>query len=310
MNIEEKQYLTILQKILDSWSENLDRTWIGTLSTFWERMEFDLSKGKFPLLTTKKTFLKGVISELLWLIRGDTNIKFMLERGIHIWTEWAYQHYLKITNQDSIYPKYTEIWTEKMKWFENEVLTNSEFCNQYWSLWPVYGSQWRNFNWDWIDQLKDVIDHIKNNPTSRRHIVTAWNPSKIKNMLLPPCHMTFQFYVNTKLNQLDLQLYQRSADYPLWVPFNIASYSLLLLLISKITGYTPWRFIHITGDSHIYLNQIDWIKIQLEREPYDFPEIFIKKEIKSLEDLEKLEIEDFEILNYKSYPWIKMPIAV
>lgn len=310
MNNEEKQYLDIVKNIIENGIENDDRTWVWTLSTFWERMIFDLSNWNYPLLTTKKTFFKGVVVELLWLIRWDTNIRYLLQRWIHIWTEWAFQNYLKIQKLEDEYPKYSEKWKAKMKQFEEQIVNDELFSELFWSLGPVYWSQWRNFNNDWIDQLKIVVDSIINNPTSRRHIVTAWNPSKLTEMLLPPCHMTFQFHVDTKNKKLDLQLYQRSADYPLWVPFNIASYSLLVILIAKITWLNPWKLIHITWDSHVYKNQVDWMKIQLERIPFEFPQLVIKKEIKTLEDICELEFEDFELVNYQSHPWIKLPIAV
>lgn len=310
MNTEEKQYLDILQNILNNWVEEIDRTWVWTLSTFWEKMVFDLSNWKYPLLTTKRTFFRGIVIELIWLIRWDTNIKYLVDRDIHIWTEWPFANYLSKNNLDNEFPRYSEKWKEKMKWFEEEIKKDENFAKNWGELWPVYWAQWRNFNGEWVDQIKDVIESIKNNPTSRRQLVIAYNPAKLKEMLLPPCHMMFQFNVNTKKWELDCQMYQRSADWPLGVPFNIGSYSLLVILLAKITWLKPWKFIHITWNSHIYLNQIDWINEQLKREPFEFPEINMKKEISTLEDVEKLEFEDFELINYKSHAMIKMPIAV
>ena len=309
-NLEEKQYLDILQNILDNWVEEKDRTNVWTLSTFWEKMVFDLSTWNYPLLTTKRTFFRWIVTELIWLLRWDTNIKYLLERNNHIWSEWPFANYIKENNLEESYPRYSEKWTSKMKWFENEIVNNKEFWKKWGELWPVYWAQWRDFNGVKVDQIKNVIDSIKNNPTSRRQLVIAYNPAKLDKMLLPPCHMMFQFNVNTKKWTLDCQMYQRSADFPLWIPFNIWSYSLLLILIAKITWLKPWKFIHITWNSHIYLNQIDWIKKQLTREPFDFPELKILKDVKTLNDLENLEFEDFKLENYKCHKWIKMPIAV
>lgn len=309
-NKEEKQYLDILQNILDNWVEENDRTWVWTLSTFWEKMVFDLSTWKYPLLTTKRTFFRWIVTELIWLIRWDTNIQYLLKRNNHIWTEWPFANYLQLNNLEKKFPRYTKEWKEKMKEFENNIIENNDFAKKWWELWPVYWAQWRDFNGEGVDQIKNVIKSIKENPTSRRHLVIAYNPAQIEDMLLPPCHMMFQFNVNTKKGTLDCQMYQRSSDYPLGIPFNIGSYSLLLILIAKITGLKPWKFIHITWNSHVYLNQINWVNMQLKREPFPFPEIKIKQKIENLQDIEKLEFEDFELINYKCHKWIKMPIAV
>jgi len=309
-NKEEKQYLDILQNILDNWVEENDRTWVWTLSTFWEKMVFDLSTWKYPLLTTKRTFFRWIVTELIWLIRWDTNIQYLLKRNNHIWTEWPFANYLQLNNLEKKFPRYTKEWKEKMKEFENNIIENNDFAKKWGELWPVYWAQWRDFNGEGVDQIKNVIKSIKENPTSRRHLVIAYNPAQIEDMLLPPCHMMFQFNVNTKKGTLDCQMYQRSSDYPLGIPFNIGSYSLLLILIAKITGLKPWKFIHITWNSHVYLNQINWVNMQLKREPFPFPEIKIKQKIENLQDIEKLEFEDFELINYKCHKWIKMPIAV
>lgn len=309
-NKEEKKYLDILQNILDNWVEENDRTWVWTLSTFWEKMVFDLSTWKYPLLTTKRTFFRWIVTELIWLIRWDTNIQYLLKRNNHIWTEWPFANYLQANNLEKKFPRYTKEWKEKMKEFENNIIENNDFAKKWGELWPVYWSQWKNFNWEQVDQIKNVIHSIKNNPTSRRQLVIAYNPAQIEDMLLPPCHMMFQFNVNTKKGTLDCQMYQRSADWFLGVPFNIGSYSLLLILIAKITWLKPWKFIHITWNSHIYLNHKNQCKEQLTRDSFNFPEIKILKDVKTLEDLEDLEFSDFELKDYKCHKWIKAPIAV
>ena len=237
----------------------------------------------------------------------------MVDRDVHIWDEWPFQNYLKENNLENDFPKYSEKWLEEKKNFIEKIKKldkNDPFVIKYWDLWPVYGRQWRNFNWQNIDQLKNAIEQIKTNPTNRRIIVSAWNPAEIDKMLLPPCHSFFQFNVNTAENSLDLQLYQRSADMFLWVPFNIASYSALLLLISKITWLKPWVFTHTIWDAHIYKNHFEQVDLQLGREPLKLPELNILKNIETLEDLENLEWLDFELKNYQSHDTIKAPVAV
>lgn len=308
----ELQYLKLLKKIKKKWTEKKDRTWVGTIWLFWEQMKFDLSSW-FPLLTTKKTFLRWIIVELIWLIRWETNIKYLVDRDVHIWDEWPFQNYLKIEWLEKKFPKYSDEWYGEKENFISKIKSlpeTDQFVIEYWDLWPVYGFQWRNFNWQWFDQLKDAINEIKNNPTNRRIIVSAWNPAQISKMLLPPCHMFYQFWVDVEKNKLDLEMYQRSADTFLWVPFNIASYSALLILIAKITWLKPWKFIHSFWDIHIYKNHFEQVDEQLKREPYPFPKLKIKKDVKTLEDLELLEWEDFELVNYVSHPWIKASVAV
>lgn len=307
-----KQYLDLLKDIRDNgiWKDDRTGTWVRGL--FGMQAKYDLRAG-FPLITTKKTFLRGIVVELIWLIRWETNIKYLVDRDVHIWDEWPFQNYLESNWLDKKFPKYSDSWHEEKKLFIEKIKSLSEndpFVVEYWDLWPVYGHQWRNFNWEWVDQLKNAIEQIKVNPTNRRIIVSAWNPAQIDKMLLPPCHAFFQFNVDTTNNVLNLQLYQRSADMFLWVPFNIASYSTLLLIISKITWLTPWVFTHTLWDAHIYNNHIDQVNLQLSREPFPLPELKIKKDIKTLEDLEKLEWEDFELLNYKSHDRIVAPVAV
>ncbi|RAL56603.1 thymidylate synthase [Candidatus Gracilibacteria bacterium GN02-872] len=307
-----KQYLDLLREIKQNGIERNDRTGTGTIGIFGMQAKYNLADG-FPLVTTKKTFLRGIIVELVWLIRGETNIKYLVDRDVHIWDEWPFQNYLKENNLEEKFPKYSEKWLEEKKNFTEKIKNlaeDDEFVKKYGDLGPVYGKQWRNFNGENIDQLKNAVELIKNNPENRRIIVSAWNPAEIEEMLLPPCHCFFQFNVDTKNKKLNLQLYQRSADMFLGVPFNIASYSALLLLISKITGLTPGVFTHTLGDAHIYKNHLEQVDLQLSREPFSLPELNILKEIKNLEDLEKLEWSDFELKDYKSHEAIKGAVAV
>ena len=263
-----KQYLDLLQEIMDNGVVRSDRTGVGTKSIFGHQMRFDLSKG-FPLLTTKKVHLKSIIYELLWFISGDTNVKYLQDHKVSIWDEWADE------NGD---------------------------------LGPVYGHQWRS--WETpdgrsIDQLSQVIETIKNHPDSRRIIVCAWNPSDVDRMALPPCHCFFQFYVAD--GRLSCQLYQRSADTFLGVPFNIASYALLTMMVAQVCGLEPGDFIHTTGDTHIYLNHFDQVREQLSREPRPLPKMVINPEVKSIFDFK---YEDFELTGYDPWPAIKAPVAV
>jgi len=322
-----KQYHELLQTILDYWVMKDDRTGTGVQSYFGMQARYDL-RDWFPLVTTKKTFLRIIIVELIWLIRGETNIKYLVDRNCHIWDEWPFQNYLEKNNLAEKYPKYSPEWLEEKKKFIEKIKTlpsNDDFVVTWGDLGPVYGHQWRNFNgWHthafktgntdtantWVDQLKHVIETLKNNPTDRRIIVSAWNPTQKDDMLLPPCHAFFQFNVDISNNLLHLQLYQRSADIFLWVPFNIASYSTLLLLIAEITGYKAGTFVHTLGDAHIYSNHMDQVKEQLTRKPYPLPELKLKKSIKTLEDIENLEWEDFELVGYQSHWVLKAPVAV
>ena len=307
-----RQYLNLLEEIQKNWVEKDDRTWTWVIWIFWMQAKYDLNDW-FPLVTTKKTFLRGIIVELIWLIRRETNIKYLVDRDVHIWDEWPFQNYLKQNNLEQEFPKYSLKWLEEKKNFIEKIKSlpkDDEFVKKYWELWPVYWRQWRNFNWQNIDQLKQAINQIKENPENRRIIISAWNPVEIDEMLLPPCHSFFQFNVDTKNKKLNLQMYQRSADMFLWVPFNIASYSALLLLVSKITWLIPWTFTHTLWDAHIYKNHLEQVNLQLSREPLKLPELNILKNINSLEDLENLEWSDFELKNYNHYDEIKAPVAV
>ena len=263
-----KQYLNLMQDILDNGTQKGDRTGTGTLSVFGRQMRFDLSEG-FPLLTTKKLHIRSIIHELLWFLSGDTNIKYLNEHKVKIWDEWA---------------------------------------DENGNLGPVYGHQWRSWpapDGTAIDQIAQVVDQIKNNPNSRRHIVSAWNVSEVNNMALPPCHTMFQFYVAD--GKLSCQLYQRSADYFLGVPFNVASYALLVHMFAQQCDLEPGEFVWTGGDTHLYTNHLDQAKMQLERETMSLPQLHINRKPASIFDYK---FEDFEIRNYKAHPSIKAPIAV
>ena len=307
-----KQYLDLLKDIRNNWIWKDDRTGTGVRWVFWMQAKYDLSDW-FPLVTTKKTFLRIIIVELIWLIRWETNIKYLVDRKCHIWDEWPFQNYIDSNNLSEKFPKYSDEWTEEKKKFIakiQELPADDDFVLKWWDLWPVYWHQWRNFNSEWVDQIKNAIEQIKTNPTNRRIIVSAWNPAQIDQMLLPPCHAFFQFNVDTTNNKLNLQLYQRSADMFLWVPFNIASYSTLLMLIANLTGLEYGSFTHTLWDAHIYNNHVDQVNQQLSNEPLPLPELKILKDVKTLEDIEKLEWEDFELVNYQSHWVIKAPVAV
>ncbi|MGC9352646.1 MAG: thymidylate synthase [Mariniphaga sp.] len=263
-----KQYLHLLETILENGVEKKDRTGTGTISIFGNQMRFDLSEG-FPVVTTKKLHLKSIIHELLWFLAGDTNVKYLQDNGVRIWNEWADE------NGD---------------------------------LGHIYGYQWRSWptpDGKHIDQISRLVDSIKNNPDSRRHIVSAWNVGELDKMNLPPCHVLFQFYVAG--GKLSCQLYQRSADVFLGVPFNIASYALLTLMMAQVTGLEPGDFVHTFGDVHIYSNHMEQVKLQLTREPYPLPTMKINPEVKSIFDFK---FEDFELVDYQAHPHIKGKVAV
>lgn len=263
-----RQYLDLINRIMTEGVDRGDRTGTGTRSVFGHQMRFDLSEG-FPLLTTKKLHLKSIIYELLWFLKGDTNVKYLQDNGVRIWNEWA--------RPDG-------------------------------DLGHIYGYQWRSwpdYNGGHIDQIKEVIETIKNNPESRRIIVSAWNVADIPGMALPPCHILFQFYVAD--GRLSLMLYQRSADCFLGVPFNIASYALLLMMVAQVTGLKPGEFIHTLGDTHIYHNHFDQVRLQLEREPRPLPVMKINPEVKDIFDFK---YEDFTLEDYNPHPHIKGTVAV
>lgn len=263
-----RQYLDLLNHLLETGSERSDRTGTGTISQFGYQMRFNLAEG-FPVITTKKLHLKSIIYELLWFLNGDTNVKYLQENGVKIWNEWA--------GEDG-------------------------------ELGPVYGHQWRSWSASdgrTIDQISQLIDQIKKNPSSRRLIVSAWNVGDIDKMKLPPCHLLFQFYVNN--GKLSCQLYQRSADVFLGVPFNIASYALLTMMVAQVTGLQPGDFVHTFGDAHIYNNHLDQIRTQLSREPFPLPQMKINPEVKSIFEFQ---YSDFELIDYRSHPHIKGDVSV
>lgn len=297
-----KSYLELLRYVYENWADKSDRTWVWTRSVFWAQLRFDLSKW-FPLLTTKKVFLRGIIHELLWFLNWETNIKYLVDNNVKIWNEWPFQDYLKANNIEL--ETYSEEWQDEMKSFIEKIKNDEEFAKKWWELWPVYGMQWRNFNWEWIDQISNLINQLKNNPDSRRHLVVAYNPAQADKVALPPCHSFFQFYVaNWKLS---CQLYQRSADLFLWVPFNIASYALLTMMIAQVCDLELGDFVHTFWDVHIYSNHFEQVELQLSREPRDLPQMKINPDIK---DIFSFKIDDFELVNYDPHPTIKAPVAV
>ena len=287
-----KPYLDLCQHVMDHGSFKMDRTGTGTKSVFGYQMRFDLSEG-FPLLTTKKVHLKSIIHELLWFINGDTNIKYLVDHDVRIWNEWPYKTYTLSSDYQG----------ETMDEYVEKIKTDLNFAEKYGDLGPVYGAQWRKFNG--VDQLQYILDEIKNNPDSRRMILSAWNPAEIKDMALPPCHTLIQFYVRDQ--KLSLQLYQRSADIFLGVPFNIASYALLLMMVAQVTNLEVGEFVHTLGDAHIYSNHFDQIELQLSREPKKRPIMKINPNVKSLFDFK---FEDFELVDYNPHPAIKGKVAV
>ena len=292
-----KQYLDLCRHILKNGNYKDDRTGTGTYSIFGYQARYNLSDG-FPLLTTKKVFLRGIIHELLWFISGSTNIKYLVDNNVHIWDDWAYKAY-KNSN---------EFEGEDMKQFAERIKgldANDPFVKKWGELGPVYGRQWRNFNEEGVDQLAILIDQIKNNPNSRRLIISAWNPCEVDQMALPPCHSFMQFYVID--GKLSCQLYQRSADVFLGVPFNIASYSLFTMMIAQVCGLKAGEFIHTMGDAHIYSNHVEQIKLQLTREPKKLPTMKINPNVKSIFDFK---IDDFTLEDYDPYPAIKGEVAV
>jgi thymidylate synthase len=287
-NIEEQSYLDLLNKIITTGSSKEDRTGVGTKSIFGTQLRFSLENNKIPMLTTKKIFYRGVIEELLFFIRGETDTKILEAKGVNIW----------------------------------KGNTSREFLNKRGlaylpegNMGKGYGFQWRNFgghnytcHQKGVDQLSNALDLIKTDPNSRKIIISAWNPQQLDEMVLPPCHCFFQFYVNE--DKLSLHWYQRSVDTFLGLPFNIASYALLTIIMAKAANLNPHEIIFSGGDTHCYLNHIDQIKLQLNRAPFDFPKIFLKKDLSSIEDIEKLSFEDFELSNYNCHPAIKAPMAI
>ena len=300
-----QQYLDLVRHIRDHGVKKEDRTGTGTVSIFGHQMRFDLAHG-FPLVTSKKVHLKSILHELLWFIRGDSNIRYLVENGVGIWNDWPYQNWLRETGQDTSLEMYSPEWRAVMKEFIEKIKTDRDFAAQYGDLGPVYGKQWRNFGG--VDQLTQLIEDIKSNPDSRRLIVSAWNPQDIPVMVksgLPPCHSLFQFYVVD--GKLSCQLYQRSADVFLGVPFNIASYAILTMMIAQVSGLGLGDFVHTFGDAHLYLNHMDQVEEQLSRSTFDLPTMKINSQVTSLFDFV---FDDFELQNYQSHGPIAAPVAV
>ncbi len=313
-----RQYLELAQKILDEGVTKDDRTGVGTKSIFGHQMRFDLQEG-FPLLTTKRVAFGLIKSELLWFLKGDTNIRYLLEHNNHIWDEWAFERFVK--SEDYTGPDMTDfgirsqedeefnvVYKEEMTKFTTRILEEDAFSETYGSLGNVYGAQWRSWpasDGGVIDQIEQVIESIKTKPDSRRHIVTAWNPDEIEDMALPPCHSLFQFYVAD--GKLSCQLYQRSADVFLGVPFNIASYALLTHLIARETGLEVGEFVHTLGDAHLYLNHLDQINKQLARDTRELPKLVLNEDVESVFDFD---VDDIKVTDYNPHKGIKAPIAV
>ncbi len=300
-----KQYHDLMQRVLNEGAQKGDRTGTGTLSVFGHQMRFNLAEG-FPLVTTKKVHLKSIVHELLWFLQGDTNIRYLVQNGVNIWNEWPFQNYLHESGQAEDFPKYSEGWKVKLQEFKQQVIDDIAFAEKWGELGPVYGRQWRNF--EGVDQITQLIEDIKSKPDSRRLLVSAWNPKDIPVMAksgLPPCHTLFQFYVAN--GKLSCQLYQRSADIFLGVPFNIASYALLTMMIAQVCDLEYGDFVHTLGDAHIYSNHLEQTKEQLSRELLPLPTMQINPTIK---DIFEFTYSDFELKNYNPHPAIKAPVAV
>ncbi|EAG3842172.1 thymidylate synthase [Listeria monocytogenes] len=313
-----KQYLDLEKYVLENGTQKGDRTGTGTISTFGYQMRFDLQEG-FPIMTTKRVPFKLVVSELLWFLHGDTNIRYLLQHNNNIWNEWAFERFVKSDDykgedmtdfglRAERDPAFKEVYQAEMDKFKTRILEDKAFANKYGELGNIYGKQWREWKTsqgETIDQLEDLIEMIKTNPNSRRLIVSAWNPEDIPNMALPPCHSLFQFYVAD--GKLSCQLYQRSADIFLGVPFNIASYALLTHLIAREVGLEVGEFIHTMGDAHLYNNHIEQVKEQLSRTPHKLPKLVLSDKPATIFDFD---VADISLDGYNPDPAIKAPISV
>ncbi|EDN9715118.1 thymidylate synthase [Listeria monocytogenes] len=313
-----KQYLDLEKYVLENGTQKGDRTGTGTISTFGYQMRFDLQEG-FPIMTTKRVPFKLVVSELLWFLHGDTNIRYLLQHNNNIWNEWAFERFVKSDDykgedmtdfglRAERDPAFKEVYQAEMDKFKTRILEDEAFANKYGELGNIYGKQWREWKTsqgETIDQLADLIEMIKTNPNSRRLIVSAWNPEDIPNMALPPCHSLFQFYVAD--GKLSCQLYQRSADIFLGVPFNIASYALLTHLIAREVGLEVGEFIHTMGDAHLYNNHMEQVKEQLSRTPHKLPKLVLSDKPATIFDFD---VADISLDGYNPDPAIKAPISV
>lgn len=308
-----RQYLDLLQDIKENGVKKADRTGVGTVSVFGRQIRFDLNQG-FPAVTTKKLFMRGIIHELLWMLQGATNIQYLVKNDVKIWNEWAYQGYLETTGLDKKYERYSKQWSDGLEKFVEQMKTDDKFAQQYGELGPIYGKQWRRWtgpDGQDVDQIANIIDLIKNDPTSRRIIVSGWNVGEIQELIKnhhhapPSCHTLFQFMVID--GRLSCQLYQRSADTFLGVPFNIASYALLTMMIAQVTNLKLGEFVHTFGDAHIYLNHLDQVNEQLSRKPRKLPTMKINPKVKSIDNFK---FEDFELVDYDPHPAISAQIAV
>lgn len=307
-----KQYLSLVQEILENGEKRQDRTGVGTLSLFGVQRKFDLREG-FPLVTTKKVNFRNIAVELLWFLRGDTHIRYLVQNNVNIWNEWAFQVYLDDNKLADKFPRYSEEWKAEMLKFVEQIRDSEEFAARWGDLGPVYGKQWRRWgaaDGQEVDQIAQVLALIKSDPTSRRILVNGWNVGEMQGLIKarhhapPSCHTVFQFYVSST-GRLDLQLYQRSADVALGVPYNIASYAALLTIIAQETGYTPGIFTHTFGDAHIYLNHVEGLREQLTREPFALPTLSVASK-----PMSELAPDDFVLDGYQCHPFIKFQIAV
>jgi thymidylate synthase len=310
-----KQYLDLLEDIKKNGVQKSDRTGVGTISVFGRQLRFDLSQG-FPAVTTKKLFMRGIIHELIWFLNGSTNIKYLVDNDVHIWDDWPYRHFL-MEQGKTVPDSNSQEWKTGIKEFTQKIKDDDEFAKKWGELGPVYGYQWRHWQTPGggeIDQIAKAIENIKaaktdpNHRDSRRIIVSAWNVADLEEMNkagLPPCHLLFHFYVSN--GKLSCLMYQRSADTFLGVPFNIASYALLTMMMAQVTGLQPGDFVHTFGDTHLYLNHLEQVDLQLSRKPRKLPTMKINPAIKQID---KFSIEDFELVDYDPYPGISAPIAV
>jgi thymidylate synthase len=303
VNNVDPQFQNLLKDILKNGvKETTERTGTGTIKVYGRMLRFDLSEG-FPLLTTKKMFTKGIIYELLWFLKGNSNIRYLVKNGVNIWNEWPFQKYLQANKLDKKYPKYSERWSFEMQSFVEKIKKDKKFAEKWGDCGPFYGVQWRNFSG--VDQIKWVAQEIKKNPGSRRLIVNAWNAPLVPKMALPPCHVMHQYNVSD--GKLNCMMYQRSVDTFLGLPFNIASYALLTMMMAHVTGYKPGVLVMALADTHLYLNHLDQATEQIKRKPFPLPKMKINPKVKSIFDFK---FEDFELKNYEFHPSIKADISV